>query len=102
MKDDLPVEFGCGRIPLEDILAYMDINRDPEIDEETLKILLKRGTYGSSWREIESYFQTHFSECPDCRTEYEKLAKDLETTQSGVDEIRRWARNYKKRHKNTG
>ena len=95
MKDDLPVEFGCGKIPLEDILAYLDINRDPEIDENTLKILLEKGTYGCSWKEIESYFQTHFSECPDCRLEYDSFVQDDMRIESGVDEIKRCLRKYK-------
>lgn len=92
MEDDLPVEFGCGSIPLEDIMAYMDINQNPEVDKGTLKILLERGSYGNSWREIESYFQNHFSECPDCRTEYDDLVRNNEAFQSAFDEIRRWAK----------
>jgi len=47
-EEDAIDEIGCGRIPLEDFMAFADIQRFPAIDEENLRHLIEKGTYGKS------------------------------------------------------
>ena len=76
-------------------MAFWDIQRLPEVDEETVEILLKRGSYGDSLEKIKSYFQAYFSKCSDCKTEYDSLIKDFRFIQLGVEGIKKWVRDYR-------
>jgi len=74
MIEDQLFEGGtCGKIPLEDLLEYVELTADSERDVDITSFVsyLSDEGYGKSLKEIDLFFQEHLSGCFTCNEYYQ-------------------------------